>query len=90
VLSPWALCDNNCSVGPRIDDLPNLFALLLAILFLAFLLVLIAVAIRIVANDARSRGKSPLLVVLLCLLSFPLGRIVWLIFRPEPMTRYAQ
>jgi hypothetical protein len=36
------------------------------------------------AADARRRGKSPLLVVLLVFFSFPLGLILWLLFRPEP------
>jgi hypothetical protein len=57
----------------------------LVIMFLAFVLVLIALMIRVIANDARRRGKSPVLVVLLCLLSFPLGWIAWLIFRPQPV-----
>ena len=47
---------------------------------LAFALVLWATA-----RDARRRGKSPLLVILLVLISFPLGLIVWLLFRPEPL-----
>jgi hypothetical protein len=36
------------------------------------------------AGDARRRGKSPLLVTLLIFISFPLGLILWLLFRPEP------
>ncbi len=38
------------------------------------------------ANDARERGKSPVLVCLLVLLSFPFGLVAWLAFRPETMT----
>ena len=38
------------------------------------------------ANDARERGKSPALVCLLVLLSFPFGLVAWLAFRPETMT----
>ena len=38
------------------------------------------------ANDARERGKSPVLVSLLVLLSFPLGLAAWLLFRPETTT----
>jgi hypothetical protein len=37
------------------------------------------------AADARRRGKSPRLVTLLVFISFPLGLIVWLLFRPEPL-----
>jgi hypothetical protein len=38
------------------------------------------------ANDAKERGKSPVLVCLLVLLSFPLGLVAWLLFRPETGT----
>lgn len=37
--------------------------------------------IRACAADARRRGKSPLLVTLLILISFPLGFIMWLLVR---------
>ena len=37
------------------------------------------------AADARRRGKSPVLVILLVLFSFPLGLLLWLLFRPEPL-----
>jgi hypothetical protein len=45
-------------------------------------LVLVGWTVRTTAVDARRRGKSPLLVCLLVFLSFPLGLIVWLVFRP--------
>ena len=35
------------------------------------------------ARDAKRRGKSPVLVCLLILISFPLGVVLWLLFRPE-------
>jgi hypothetical protein len=76
--------------GAEVDDFSILMARSLVIMFLAFVLVLIALMIRMIANDARRRGKSPVLVVLLCLLSFPLGWIAWLIFRPEPLPRRRQ
>jgi hypothetical protein len=69
------------------DDISILLAKSLVILFLAFVLVVIAMMIRVIAKDARRRGKSPVLVVLLCLLSFPLGLIAWLVFRPQPAER---
>jgi len=72
------------------DDISSLLAKSLGVIFIAILLTIIAIALRIVANDARRRGKSPVLVVLLCLLSFPLGLIVWLIFRPELLSRRRQ
>jgi hypothetical protein len=37
------------------------------------------------ARDARRRGKNPVLVTLLVMGSFPLGLIMWLLFRPEPL-----
>ncbi len=51
-----------------------------ALLFVGFVLLASAIA-----RDARRRGKSPVLVMLLMLISFPLGLIVWLLFRPEPI-----
>jgi hypothetical protein len=50
------------------------------IILLAF-----AVAIGYCWNDAKRRGKPPLLVSLLVLCSFPFGLLVWLVFRPEPV-----
>jgi hypothetical protein len=41
--------------------------------------------VRICAADARRRGKSPFLVTLLVFVSFPLGLLLWLLFRPEPL-----
>ena len=52
-----------------------------AVLFFALTVYTFAVC----ARDAKRRGKSPLLVCLLVFLSFPLGLIVWLIFRPPPV-----
>jgi hypothetical protein len=51
------------------------------------LLVCIAAAliatIRVCAKDAIRRGKSPWLVTLLVIMFFPIGLLVWLIFRPK-------
>ena len=54
---------------------------------LTFLVIvgLLAWALAFCFVDARRRGKSPLLVTLLVFLSFPLGLIAWLLFRPEPL-----
>jgi hypothetical protein len=51
------------------------------ILLLPFMLLI--VAIRACAADARRRGKSPLLVTLMAIFFLPLGPIAWLLFRPE-------
>ena len=53
-------------------------------MFIVFV-VLLGWTLSVCARDARRRGKSPLLVTLLIFLSFPLGLIVWLLFRPEPL-----
>jgi hypothetical protein len=42
-------------------------------------------SVRVCALDARRRGKSPFLVSLLVFVSFPLGLLLWLLFRPEPL-----
>lgn len=56
---------------------PSLFGFILLIGFAAIL--------GFCWKDANRRGKSPLLVCLLVLFSFPVGLIVWLLFRPEPV-----
>lgn len=43
--------------------------------------------IWVCAHDASRRGKSAFLVSLLIVVSFPLGLLLWLLFRPEPLTR---
>lgn len=46
---------------------------------------LLVCTLLVCAADARRRGKSPLFVTLLVLCSFPLGLLLWLLFRPEPV-----
>jgi hypothetical protein len=53
------------------------------LIFLIFLLVDIFFIVRICVRDARRRGKSPFPVTMLVLCSFPLGLVVWLLFRPD-------
>lgn len=67
------------------QDVPLLFTKLFAILAVCFLLILLVVSMRMLAADARRRGKPAILVVLLALVSFPLGLLLWLVFRPEPL-----
>jgi uncharacterized membrane protein len=57
-------------------------------LFFAFAIPLAFLTLLILwtATDAIKRGKSPLLVCLLVILSFPVGLVAWLIFRPETGT----
>jgi hypothetical protein len=56
-----------------------------ALIFLAALVGILWWILRVCAADARRRGKSPLLVTLLVFVSFPLGLLLWLLFRPEPL-----
>jgi hypothetical protein len=69
------------------NDLPAHFPPILGVLIAVTLLFALIVLLRAIAQDARRRGKSPLLVILLILCSFPLplGLIAWLLFRPEPV-----
>ena len=55
------------------------WALLLFPLVAAVLLVLWSI------QDAKLRGKSPLLISLAVVFFFPWGLIAWLIFRPQPI-----
>jgi hypothetical protein len=52
------------------------------VLVLCILAVVIA-TIRLCAKDAIRRGKSPWLVTLLVIVFFPVGLLVWLVFRPK-------
>ncbi len=54
-------------------------------LILCFLIFLLVYGVRGIAEDARARGKDALPVVLLCILCFPLGLLIWIVFRPEPL-----
>jgi hypothetical protein len=58
---------------------------LASLISLAVFLVFLVWILRVCAADARRRGKSPLLVTLLIFVSFPLGLLLWLLFRPEPL-----
>jgi hypothetical protein len=67
----------------NVSDLISSFIQVLVVNSL-FLVLLFAIVSACVA-DARRRGKSPLLVILAVFFCFPLGLILWLLFRPEPM-----
>lgn len=49
------------------------------------LLIAFVIAIRMCANDAKRRGKSPFLVSVIVIFFFPLGLLAWILFRPEPI-----
>ncbi|MCE5308169.1 MAG: hypothetical protein LLG20_11065 [Acidobacteriales bacterium] len=59
--------------------------LILSALLVGFLLLLLLVFIKACINDARRRGKSPLLVCIAVFGFFPWGLIAWILFRPEPV-----
>ena len=40
-------------------------------------------SVRACAADAKRRGRSPVLVAALVILSFPFGLIIWLAVRPK-------
>lgn len=52
---------------------------------LLFPLVLAVFLVPWAIQDAKLRGKSPLLIALAVVLFFPWGLLAWLIFRPEPI-----
>ena len=62
-----------------------MFLKFIGLLILCLLLLVLAIAVRLLAADARRRGKPAVLVVLLAFVSFPLGLLLWLVFRPEPV-----
>lgn len=65
-----------------------LLALLETILGLClagFLILFLMLTVKACINDARRRGKSPLLVIMAVIFFFPWGLIAWLLFRPEPL-----
>ena len=53
--------------------------------FLILVVALLFLTVKACAADARRRGKSPVLVILVVLFCFPLGLLLWLLFRPEPV-----
>ena len=67
------------------SDTSAVFTKIFAILIVCLLLSLLLIAMKMLAADARRRGKPAVLVVLLALVSFPLGLLLWLVFRPEPL-----
>lgn len=49
-----------------------------------FFVILPCLTIKACVADAQRRGKSPLIVTVAVFFFFPLGLILWLLFRPEP------
>lgn len=61
----------------------GIWSYLETLIFLVALAGILAWTLLVCAADARRRGKSALLVTLLVFVSFPLGLLLWLLFRPE-------
>jgi len=55
------------------------------LVLLLFPLVLAVFLVPWAMQDAKLRGKSPLLIAFAVVLFFPWGLLGWLIFRPEPI-----
>jgi len=60
-----------------------LLEIALAFVVLFLVVIVITKAISWASDDARRRGKSPVLVCVAVILFFPWGLVAWLIFRPE-------
>jgi hypothetical protein len=65
--------------------MPSVPQALIALLVFAGVAVLLGYAVRVCAQDAMRRGKSPWLVTIAAIFFFPWGLIAWLLFRPEPL-----
>lgn len=59
--------------------------ILLPLIFVLGFLAAFIITIKMCANDARRRGKSPFLVSVIVIFFFPVGLIAWILFRPEPL-----
>ncbi len=55
-----------------------------------FVVAALVFAMLYIAHDAQRRGQNVFLVVLLCVVFFPVAPLLWLIFRPEPVRRHAR
>jgi hypothetical protein len=59
------------------------FSSLVDLVLVLCILAAVIATIRVCAKDAIRRGKSPWLVTLLVIVFFPVGLLVWLVFRPK-------
>jgi len=63
------------------NDISEVLAKSFVILIVCSLLI----SMKMLAADARKRGKPAILVVLLAFASFPFGLLLWLVFRPDSL-----
>ena len=69
--------------NPESDQINPIYYLY-AFIIVALILALYVWSLRWTYRDANARGKSGFLVAfLVAILSWPLGLIAWLVFRPE-------
>jgi hypothetical protein len=68
-------------VEADMNDISEVLAKSFVILIVCSLLI----SMKMLAADARKRGKPAILVVLLAFASFPLGLLLWLVFRPDSL-----
>ncbi len=67
-----------------VNDTGNIVVMIFVLLFVTAILALVIGSIIWAFSDAEKRGKSGCLVALLVfLLPWPVGLIVWLLIRPE-------
>jgi hypothetical protein len=67
------------------DSFGSFLPIAVVLLCLVTFLGLIVWGIMLAVNDAKRRGKSPVLVVIACILFFPWGLVAWVLFRPDPI-----
>src|ERR1017187_1672852 len=69
------------------DSFGTGFGIFIGLICFVVVCVILGITIRACIDYAHRRGKSPALVSIAVILSFALGMIDWLLFRPEPLDR---
>jgi hypothetical protein len=72
------------------ESLPHWLQNTLSITILVVGLCLVLFSCRWVGRDADRRGKSGCLVAILVLLTWPLGLLLWLFFRPDSRSKWSR
>ena len=68
------------SISGGDQTLNILFSIIGAVAFIAGVMWVV----RVCMIDAQRRGKKPLLIAFLILVTVPMGLILWIVFRPDP------
>jgi hypothetical protein len=69
------------------DNFGLISEIAVVLLFVVIFGALLGWSFKVAANDARRRGKSPVLVWIACVLFFPWGLVAWVLFRPDPIDK---